>query len=94
MRFSSKQYLQKILRAISNSHIGIGYTQGLNAMVGVLILNGLRENEVFWLLQYFLNKMDMKSILSPGFPKIQLLNYQLLIYMKIYMNDVIQKLVN
>lgn len=62
-------------------------------MVGVFLLNGLKENEVFWLIKFFLNKMDLKSIYSPGFPKIQILNYQLEIYLKVYMKDVFEKLV-
>lgn len=89
----SKRNLQNILRAISNSYPDIGYTQGMNFWVGVLILNGLKENEVYWLLRFFLTKMDLKSMVSPGFPRMCILNYQLEIYLKFQMKDVIDKLV-
>jgi hypothetical protein len=81
------------LRAISNSHPEIGYTQGINSWVGILIISGLRENEAFWLIRFLLNKMDLKSLVSPGFPKIHVLNYQLQIYLKLHMKDAVEKLV-
>ena len=81
------------MKAISNSYTEIGYIQGINAWVGVLLLNGLKEIDAYWLIIFFLNKMNLKSMISPGFPKIKILNYQLEIYMKIHMKDVINRLV-
>ena len=37
--------------------------------------------------------MDLKSLVSTGFPKIHILNYQLEIYLKLHMKDAVEKLV-
>jgi len=93
INFFSKKNLHNVLRAISNSCFEIGYTQGINSWVGVLLLNGLKAHESFWLIIFLLNKMDLRLFVSPGFPKINVLNYQLEIYMKIHMKDLINRLV-
>lgn len=53
----------------------------------------LNQNECFWATIYFLNKLKFKEILYPGFPRIDILNFQLEVYMNVYMKQVVNHLV-
>lgn len=81
------------LRALSNCFPKIGYTQGLNSWVAIFLMKELNQNECFWATIYFLNKLKFKEILYPGFPRIDILNFQLEVYMNVYMRKVVDHLV-
>lgn len=86
--------LTNVLVASSNSLPNIGYVQGLNSIVSILLSQGLTEQQSYWMLLYLLKKCKINDLLSEGFPKVQILNYQLEIYMRNYLPDVIDYLVN
>jgi hypothetical protein len=91
--FSSENLFYE-LKALSNSFPKIGYTQGLNAWVAIFLMKGLNQNECFWAMIYFMNKLKFKELLYPGFPRIEILNFQLEVYMNVYMRKISNHLVS
>lgn len=88
-----KQSMTRVLVAVSNSLPKTGYVQGLNAIVSILLAQKLTEQQSYWMLLYLLKKCKINEILAEGFPKVQLLNYQLEIFMRNYLPDIIDHLV-
>ena len=72
--------------AISNTIKDMGYIQGLNSIAGVLLFY-IKEEEAFWVLMYFMEKLKFKELLKDDFNKIHLLNYQLSAYLEYYIPD-------
>lgn len=93
-RYFRKECLLRILNALSNGMPKLGYVQGLNTIVAVFISQDLKDYEVYWLMKYILKKKKFDGILSDGFPMVQLLNYQLEIYVRHYLPEIIGHLVN
>ena len=85
--------MTRVLVAVSNSLPKTGYVQGLNAIVSILLAQKLTEQQSYWMLLYLLKKCKINEILAEGFPKVQLLNYQLEIFMRNYLPDIIDHLV-
>jgi len=79
----------RILLAIANSCPKIGYVQGMNVIASVFLATNLKDSEVFWLIRYVLHKKKFEEILLDGFPRVQLLNYQLDVYARIYLPELI-----
>ena len=65
----------------------MGYIQGLNSIAGTFLLY-LREEETFWILMYFMEKLKFKDLLNDTFDTINELNYQLLAYLNHYLPEV------
>jgi len=61
--------------------------QGLNSIVGTFLLN-LKEEESFWIILYFMEKLGYKDLFKDDFNKINLLNYQLELYLDHYMPEI------
>ena len=79
--------LHKILLALSNSVSKIGYVQGFNTIVAVFLSHELKDLEIYWLMNYALKKCKLEDLFREGFPRVQLLNYQLEIFMRNYLPD-------
>ena len=71
----------------------IGYVQGMNTITSVFLGAKLKDSEVYWLMKYILNKKKFEEILMDGFPRVQILNYQLDIYVRNYIPELIEFLV-
>ncbi|KAL4457024.1 hypothetical protein ABPG74_014662 [Tetrahymena malaccensis] len=87
-----KEKLKKILRAISHNSKDVGYVQGLNQIVGTLIPLNLKENEIYWIVLYFLKKLKLKEMYKEGFPRLKILTFQLEIFMQNYLPELLQYL--
>ena len=81
--------LKKILRAISHSVKDVGYVQGLNQIVGLFILDGKKEDEIYWIVLYFLKKMKGRELYIENFPKLKVLNFVLEVFMMNYMPELV-----
>jgi len=68
----------------------IGYVQGMNTITSVFLGAKLKDSEVYWLMKYILNKKKFEEILMDGFPRVQILNYQLDIYVRNYIPELIE----
>ncbi|RYZ83408.1 MAG: hypothetical protein EOP04_20015 [Proteobacteria bacterium] len=53
----------------------------------------LKDSEVYWLLRYILNKKKFDDVLVDGFPRVQLLNYQLDVFARNYIPELVDYLV-
>lgn len=84
--------LYRVLIAISNSELDVGYVQGLNSVVGTLLLY-LKEEDAYWMTIYFLRKKKLNQLFSPPFLKNALWNYQLDILVQNYLPDVHEHIV-
>jgi len=83
----------KILIALANGVPSIGYVQGLNSLVGLFLSTELSDENIYWLIKYILIRKKYDEIFKEGFPRVQVLTYQLEIYMRNYLPDVIDYLV-
>jgi len=84
--------LLRVLIAVSNTIQDMGYIQGLNSIAGTFLLY-LREEEAFWIMMYFMEKLKFKDLLNESFSKIHELNYQLKAYLQYYLPQVTSSLV-
>jgi len=64
----------------------MGYMQGLNSIAGMFLFY-LKEEESFWILLYFMEKMKFKNFLKDDFTTINTLIYQLDLYLEHYLPD-------
>lgn len=69
--------LFNVLKAYSNYDNEVGYVQGLNYIVGLLLLYVQDEEEVFWCLYTLMYKMGWRWIYTENFPKLKALCIQL-----------------
>lgn len=83
----------RVLVAVSNSLPKTGYVQGLNSIGSALLAQDLTEQQSYWMLLYLLKKCKVNELVAEGFPKVQILNYQLEIFMRNYLPDIIDHLV-
>ena len=90
---SQEDSLLRILFALSNSVPKIGYVQGMNTMTAVFLATRLKESEIYWLIRYIFYKKKFDEVLHDGFPQVQVLNYQLEIYAKNYIPELVEHLV-
>jgi len=91
---SRQNSLFKILIAFSNTMPKIGYIQGINSVAAVFLSHKVAESEVYWLMKYIFKKKKLDDLFTEGFSKVQLLTYQLEIYMRNYLPETIDYLVS
>lgn len=84
--------LYRVLIAISNAEPEVGYIQGLNLVIGTLLLS-LKEEDAFWMALYLLRKRELRKVFIPPFLKPELWTYQLEVFMRSYMPDIFDNLV-
>ena len=84
----------RILHALSNSIPKIGYVQGMNTLTSVFLGARLKDSEVYWMMKYIFNKKKFEEILVDGFPRVQILNYQLEVYVRNYIPFLVEFLVS
>ena len=82
-----KASLLRVLIAITNTIKDMGYIQGLNSIAGVFLFY-LKEEESFWMIMYFLEKLKFKEILKDDFRRVHMLNYQLQMFLNSYIPEV------
>jgi hypothetical protein len=54
--------LNNILLALSNSVPEVGYIQGLNSIVAIFLMKRIKEENIYWILKYMLNKLNLKIL--------------------------------
>jgi len=84
-----KASLLRVLVATSNTVKDMGYIQGLNSIAGTFLLY-LKDEETFWILMYFMEKLRFKDLLNDTFDTINELNYQLKAYLHYYLPDILK----
>ena len=84
--------LYRVLVAISNAEPEVGYIQGLNTVIGMLLLH-LREEDAYWMGLYLLRKRGLGKVFIPPFSKPEIWNYQLDVFMRCYLPDIFDDLV-
>ena len=77
----------RVLIAVSNTIKDMGYIQGLNSVAGVFLFH-LKEEESFWMMMYFLEKLTFKEVLKEDFKQVHMLNYQLQMFLNNYLPEV------
>lgn len=60
--------LYRTLKAYAAFQPKVGYCQGLNFVVGCLLLGGLTDDEAFWALLYLSKERGLHRIFKPGMP--------------------------
>ena len=61
--------------------------QGLNSVVGTFLFH-LKEEESFWIILYFMERMKYKELFKDDFNKINLMTYQLELYLDHYVQEI------
>jgi len=64
--------LERILIAYSNLNIQVGYCQGMNFIVGLLLLVCKDEEEVFWVFACLMEFEGLNGFFKDGFPRLGL----------------------
>ena len=68
--------LQKILLAVSNAHLDVGYCQGMNFVGATLLINlGMNEVDAFWMFLAIIRNYHFKDLYSPAVPLLPLRMY-------------------
>ena len=70
--------LERVLRAIAFMNPQIGYCQGMNFMVSIILeITGNNEHITFLIFQYFLmsKRHKVESVFMQGLPELSLMNY-------------------
>ena len=88
----SRNALKNVLTAISNTLLTVGYVQGLNYIVGILLRN-FSEEESFWTLLYMMEKLELKNLFGNNFKMVNVLNYQLHYFTEYYFPEITAYLV-
>lgn len=91
--FFSKTYLFQTLNAISNTYKEVGYVQGLNFIVGLLLMKYKSACRTFNLMSFIFEDMKLINLMKRSFPMLGLLNYQLELYLEFYMPDIYSHIV-
>jgi hypothetical protein len=76
------------LRAVSHSVKDVGYIQGLNSIAGVLLLRNLSPIRTYWMLLYLLKKLKVSILLNYHLKKLDVLNYQLEVFSRLYLEKI------
>jgi len=84
--------LLKVLIALSNAIPKVGYVQGLNSIAAVFLAHNITDSEAYWILKYIFKKKHFDDAMLDNFAKVQLLTYQLEIYMRNYLPEIIDHL--
>lgn len=65
-----KKSLEKILKLISNNFPLMGYTQGINFIIGYLLMIGYSEFDTFWIFVHIAinSKYLLLGLFEDGFP--------------------------
>ena len=71
----------------------MGYMQGINSIGGIFLFY-LKEEESFWMLLYFMEKMKFKEFFREDFTTVNKLIYQLELYLDHYIPDLAAYLVS
>ena len=72
--FAGNNKLYNVLMAYANFDQEVGYVQGINYIVAILLFYIQDEELVFWCLYQVMNKLNMRQVYKIGFPKLALLN--------------------
>jgi len=84
--------LLKVLIALSNAVPKVGYVQGLNSIAAVFLAHNITDSEAYWIMKYIFKKKHFDDAMVDNFAKVQLLTYQLEIYMRNYLPEIIDHL--
>ena len=71
-----RKRLYNVLRGISAFYKQMGYCQGLN-YIAAAALSLVDEETAFWLMKYFLDMLNLQSIVSENLPNMDLWLYKL-----------------
>lgn len=63
--------LFNVLKAYANYDNEVGYVQGMNYIVGLLLFYNPDEEQVFWCLHQLMQKRDWRSVYTHDFPKLK-----------------------
>ena len=85
--------MYRVLIAISNTETEVGYIQGMNSVIGTLLLH-LKEEDAYWMAVYLLRKRELSRVFTPPFVKTDIWNYQLEIIMQNILPDIYDHLVS
>lgn len=66
------QMLERILNAYANLNTEVGYCQGMNFVVGLLLLVSKNEEEVFWVFVCLMEFDGLNGFFRDGFPRLGL----------------------
>ena len=88
-----KLALYRVLIALSNTETEVGYIQGLNSIIGTILLH-LKEEDAYWMALYLIRKKELAKVFTPPFSKTDIWNYQLEILMQNYLPDIFDHLVS
>ncbi|CAK83369.1 unnamed protein product (macronuclear) [Paramecium tetraurelia] len=80
----NRQRLQRILIALSKIQEQIGYIQGFNQIAGCFLINGLNEQQTFWIMYYILKKMKYATIFQDQFNELKFLNFTVAVFLRKY----------
>ncbi|CAK78773.1 unnamed protein product (macronuclear) [Paramecium tetraurelia] len=80
----NRQRLQRILIALSKIQEQIGYIQGFNQIAGCFLINGLNEQQTFWIMYYILKKMKYSTIFEDQFNELKFLNFTVAVFLRNY----------
>lgn len=68
----------------------VGYVRGMNEIVGALIATDtFKENEIYWITLYLFRQLKLKELFSDGFPRLNILIFQLRIFMQNYTSEIL-----
>jgi hypothetical protein len=69
---SGNNKLYNVLKAYANYDTEVGYVQGMNYVVGLMLFYINNEEPVFWCLVALMHerKRNWRSIYQPGLPKV------------------------
>lgn len=72
----NRSKLQKILLAVSNAHLDVGYCQGMNFVAATLLINlNMDEINAFWMFLAIIRNYHFKDLYSPAVPLLPLRMY-------------------
>ena len=63
--------LYNVLKAYANYDNEVNYVQGMNYIVGLLLLYIPDEDQVFWCLHQLMQKRDWRQVYTQDFPKMK-----------------------
>lgn len=94
--FSQKngpQRLFNVLKAISNNLVEVGYIQGWNSIISVLILSNLDDHSIYWIIIYLMKRMKTINLYTNNLEGIEILTYQIQVCMKSFLPEIYDKIV-
>ena len=84
-----------VLRAISEDNKKVGYTQGMNFLVALMLITHGKEEDAFWLLRFILNEplYSYRDVIGGTMSKLKVLFYQLYRLIEKYFPSIYTQLV-